>query len=483
MSNYKQCPNGHYYQGDHCPYCKTPVQRKVITIGRSIDNDCVINSPFVKRHHCQITQDESGQYSILDLGSSNGTYVNGIRITGSTPLNLLDVIRVGDQLAVGWQSHFGGGANQQPLGGEIPMMGMIELEERNNTDKEEKEETGYKLCPNGHYYQGDHCPFCPEEDAPTKKEYELKGCNNLHAYDAELDKCPICGSSIVIDGFRYKSSDTMLITSIRLKRPVIIKAGEKSLECNFIEIMKAAGWIFKYSYSFSTSDDWRCKDEIAIEPDSEIQFGGTVMMGKDFIRICDLVLENRLSDESDSTVAVNPDDLIQLHELFKRLTGEQDKTQKTPRLVYGHNVFTSTLSSDNVPVFHVKVCPEGHGYDSSLQLCPFCGSEVVASEVNARAGITLGITNLPFEKDGARVLCDFAEVDGHHLTGVLCMRLVNTGVFKYAYYVAQEGEDGGAILINPESHVRLYGDGFSETLTGREFYKICDLVFDKHEKA
>ena len=22
MSNFKQCPNGHYYQGDHCPYCK-----------------------------------------------------------------------------------------------------------------------------------------------------------------------------------------------------------------------------------------------------------------------------------------------------------------------------------------------------------------------------------------------------------------------------------------------------------------------------
>lgn len=23
MSEYKQCPNGHYYQGDHCPYCKS----------------------------------------------------------------------------------------------------------------------------------------------------------------------------------------------------------------------------------------------------------------------------------------------------------------------------------------------------------------------------------------------------------------------------------------------------------------------------
>ncbi len=369
------------------------------------------------------------------------------------------------------------------IGGIIIFNYIIPLIDSNKKEKIEGYSINYykhyKQCPNGHYYQGDHCSFCPDMDVPTKKEYELKGCNNLHAYDAELDKCPICGSSIVIDEFRYKSSNTMLTTSIRLEKSVIIKSKEKSLECNFIEIrLEAAGWIFKYAYSFSTSDDWR---RIAIEPDSEIQFGGTVMMGKEFIRICDLVLENKLSDESGSTVAVNPDDLIQLHKLFKCWKGEQDKTRKIRILEYGHNVFISTPGSDNVPVFHVKICPEGHGYDSCLQSCPFCGSEVVSSEVDARAGFTIGITNLPFEKDGSIVSCDFAEVDGRCLSGGLCMRIVHTGSFKYAYYVAQEGIDGGSLLIKPESHVRLCGDGFSETMTGREFYKICDMVFNKHE--
>lgn len=28
MSDYKQCPNGHYYQGDHCPYCATRTQQE-----------------------------------------------------------------------------------------------------------------------------------------------------------------------------------------------------------------------------------------------------------------------------------------------------------------------------------------------------------------------------------------------------------------------------------------------------------------------
>ena len=157
-------------------------------------------------------------------------------------------------------------------------------------------------------------------------------------------------------------------------------------------------------------------------------------------------------------------------------------TAQVQNPVYGHNVFTSTLGSDNVPVFHVNVCPEGHGYDSSLRSCPFCGSEVVSSEEDERAGFTLTIINLPFEKDGVPVTYNFAEADGNQMTGDLCMRIEYTGSFKYAYYVAQEGTDGGALLINPESHVRLCGDNFSETLTGRDFYKICDLLFDKHEK-
>lgn len=50
---------------------------RVITIGRTPDNDVVIHDPKISRHHAQIVQHERGEYSIVDLKSTNGTYVNG----------------------------------------------------------------------------------------------------------------------------------------------------------------------------------------------------------------------------------------------------------------------------------------------------------------------------------------------------------------------------------------------------------------------
>ena len=115
-SDFKKCPNGHYYQGDHCPFCKTSAQCRTITVGRSSSNDCVIVDPQISRFHCQIMQDELGQYSIIDLNSKNGTYVNGKKITERTRLNPLDSVIVGGKSVTGWVRHFGGEWGQ-PLGG------------------------------------------------------------------------------------------------------------------------------------------------------------------------------------------------------------------------------------------------------------------------------------------------------------------------------------------------------------------------------
>ena len=51
----------------------------VITIGAIEDNDLVINDDTVSRHHCRIHVD-GGAYMIEDLGSTNGTFVNRVRI-------------------------------------------------------------------------------------------------------------------------------------------------------------------------------------------------------------------------------------------------------------------------------------------------------------------------------------------------------------------------------------------------------------------
>jgi uncharacterized protein (TIGR02145 family) len=79
---------------------------KVITIGRSSQNEVVLLDPNVSRHHCQIILHDDGHYSIADFGSTNGTFVNGRRIQGETVLNPGDVVSIcGDTIP--WQNYFG----------------------------------------------------------------------------------------------------------------------------------------------------------------------------------------------------------------------------------------------------------------------------------------------------------------------------------------------------------------------------------------
>jgi len=49
-------------------------------VGRTPDNDIVLNDPSVSRSHLEL-KIEGTKITITDLGSSNGTYVNGIRIS------------------------------------------------------------------------------------------------------------------------------------------------------------------------------------------------------------------------------------------------------------------------------------------------------------------------------------------------------------------------------------------------------------------
>ena len=54
----------------------------------------------VSRRHCELVYNDSGDWVLRDLGSSNGSYVNGMRIVGKHPLKLGDQLRVGRTLMV-----------------------------------------------------------------------------------------------------------------------------------------------------------------------------------------------------------------------------------------------------------------------------------------------------------------------------------------------------------------------------------------------
>lgn len=63
-------------------------------IGKGPRNDIVIADPAVSTAHAAIRIHE-GKFTLTDLGSRNGTYVNGERIEGTRPLNHGDVIAIG----------------------------------------------------------------------------------------------------------------------------------------------------------------------------------------------------------------------------------------------------------------------------------------------------------------------------------------------------------------------------------------------------
>lgn len=64
------------------------------TIGRSKDADCVLRDPNVSRHHAELRRAQDGEWTIADLGSTNGVKVNGRRV-GSTKLSAGDRVTLG----------------------------------------------------------------------------------------------------------------------------------------------------------------------------------------------------------------------------------------------------------------------------------------------------------------------------------------------------------------------------------------------------
>jgi len=72
---------------------------EITNIGRDITNDIVINDREVSRHHLRMMRGSDG-FTIEDLGSTNGTFVNGKRLTGATPLKNGDMIGLGETITL-----------------------------------------------------------------------------------------------------------------------------------------------------------------------------------------------------------------------------------------------------------------------------------------------------------------------------------------------------------------------------------------------
>lgn len=71
-----------------------PIETNLVTVGRGLNNDLIVEDPRVSRQHAQI-RFKSRRYFIGDLGSTNGTYVNGTAITTDQVLHDGDTVSFG----------------------------------------------------------------------------------------------------------------------------------------------------------------------------------------------------------------------------------------------------------------------------------------------------------------------------------------------------------------------------------------------------
>lgn len=77
------------------------LNKDIITVGRDITNDITINDPEVSRHHLRLTRGAGG-FTIEDLGSTNGTFINGQRLSGARPMNVGDMVGLGETVTLAY---------------------------------------------------------------------------------------------------------------------------------------------------------------------------------------------------------------------------------------------------------------------------------------------------------------------------------------------------------------------------------------------
>ncbi|MFJ3718362.1 FHA domain-containing protein [Streptomyces sp. NPDC090057] len=76
------------------PSSVRPLPVRTVRIGRAEDNDLVVDDLTVSRHHAELRAHADGSYDIADLGSHNGTYLNGAPVTRA-PVGPGDLVGIG----------------------------------------------------------------------------------------------------------------------------------------------------------------------------------------------------------------------------------------------------------------------------------------------------------------------------------------------------------------------------------------------------
>ena len=76
-----------------------PLEAAELTVGRDTNNGITINDAEVSRRHAKLTL-QGDAYQLEDLGSTNGTFVNGHRISAPIPLKANDTVSFGENIVL-----------------------------------------------------------------------------------------------------------------------------------------------------------------------------------------------------------------------------------------------------------------------------------------------------------------------------------------------------------------------------------------------
>jgi hypothetical protein len=81
------------------------ITKNEIYIGRDVNNDIVINDSEISRKHARLIL-QAGGFVLEDLGSTNGTFVNGQRLMGPHVLRPGELVMLGENVSLAFESGY-----------------------------------------------------------------------------------------------------------------------------------------------------------------------------------------------------------------------------------------------------------------------------------------------------------------------------------------------------------------------------------------